>query len=771
MKKLSLNLWLIACLTLCIEAALAAPTGASVNPLSRTLSDSANNSFAVSWNITTDGARGNVTSNNASLINNANNAVLGNTGGVLSANGTGPFTLNETVMISRSQVNTWQGQGITRVLLRRTFGDVGGGPTVTGTMTLNIPVPAVILSLTAASVSPAQSNLSTSINNSIRLSWQVSAQAGFNNGVTSNSRSLINSANNALLSSGGANLTASGTAPYTIAETVSISSAQVNTWQAQGISRVLVRRTFTDPVNGSSVTATAQLVIPAFVPAVSAIVSASSTPSQQSLIAARNNAVRLTWRVAADPAHTNGVTSTSGGLFNANTGERLGSAGSNLNAGGSGPFTLTEVVNISASQISSWQARGIQRVALRRTFDAPAATSTATAEALLLVPARAEFKGSRVSPMQRQLYGTVDNYFNANWQIVADANYNNGVVSTFYQVINPTNGAELVRVSDTLSASGAGPFLFSEGVTLDSALVQNWLNQGLRRVILTRSFNDPVGGANTEASMTLLLSRSNLQAARNGVAGSLSVQGLRLEFATGNNLAVTTVDTPLQAKLTVVHSGTGVLEGRWQIADPGSSEANPLYRTLTLVRKNLVANQRTVIQSPELPASRTGKYLMRFCVTNRDMINDNTIADGQCPIEQLLVTAAYQVQPANNYSTAANAGLIQGLSPNQQAIDKDSEFSWPAVAGASSYQLQLFALPITEVNLPSSRRSDKPSEPKFVTGMVIPATSTRTTLSELVRIRLQAGQRYLWRISAFDKQGKLIASSAEPTFIYQPDNQ
>ncbi|WP_101759118.1 hypothetical protein [Oceanicoccus sp. KOV_DT_Chl] len=288
---------------------------------------------------------------------------------------------------------------------------------------------------------------------------------------------------------------------------------------------------------------------------------------------------------------------------------------------------------------------------------------------------------------------------------------------------------------------------------------------------MERTFNDPIGGASTQTTMVLMLSRSNLKAVRNSVTGGLSILGLRLEFESGNNLAVTMIDSPLKARLTVIHSGSGLLEGRWQIAEPGSSEGNPMYRTLSLVRQNLVANQRSVVQSPELPALRAGKYLMRFCVSNRELIEDDAvITDSQCPMESLIVTAAYQVQEAAAGSMPVGAS-IQGLSPNQQAVDATTPFSWPAVAGASSYQLQLFALASTEAALPSSKLENKKVEPRFVTGMVIPATSTSTTLSKLVKIRLQVNQRYLWRITAHDTKGKMIAISAEPTFIYRPEKE
>jgi hypothetical protein len=264
--------------------------------------------------------------------------------------------------------------------------------------------------------------------------------------------------------------------------------------------------------------------------------------------------------------------------------------------------------------------------------------------------------------------------------------------------------------------------------------------------------------------MQLSLISSNLRAARSATASELNVQGLQLEFATGNNLTLAAQQSELQANLTVVHSGTGVLEGRWQLAEPGSTEGRPLYRTLALLRKNLDNSQRSVLSSPLLPTNRAGRYLLRFCVTNRDMIADSMTVDGQCPIDNLIIQASYQVQGA----TQTMLGNILGLSPNQQAADEQTPFSWQAVSGAKVYQMQIFELTTADADLPSSKISTELLEPRFVVGMLLPSDTTNVPLSELVRSKLHSGQRYLWRITAHDESGRLLASSDESNFSYQP---
>ena len=84
----------------------------------------------------------------------------------------------------------------------------------------------------------------------------------------------------------------------------------------------------------------------------------------------------------------------------------------------------------------------------------------------------------------------------------------------------------------------------------------------------------------------------------------------------GNNTEIVSTDEALRALLTVQYTGTGVLHGRWQIAEPESSEGVPFYRTLALVNTNLQTSQRSTLRSPALPSTRPGKYLLRVLVRN-----------------------------------------------------------------------------------------------------------------------------------------------------------
>src|SRR5690606_24487775 len=97
------------------------------------------------------------------------------------------------------------------------------------------------------------------------------------------------------------------------------------------------------------------------------------------------------------------------------------------------------------------------------------------------------------------------------------------------------------------------------------------------------------------ATAVLVLSPSRLRSAREASAAELSIVSLQVELGSGNNTEVVGEGEPLRALLVVQHTGSGMLTGRWQIADPESSDGVPIFRTLALVNTNLQATQRSTL--------------------------------------------------------------------------------------------------------------------------------------------------------------------------------
>lgn len=746
----------------------AAPIGlisATVTPSQSQVVAESNTTLTLTWQILAEsGHTSGLSSSNASYINAANGAQLGSAGITLSATGSGPFNVIETLTLPAAQVQNWQLQGITQVLLRRVFSDPVSATTVTAESILVVPTAPVEGGLVSASGTPGQIQLSAAQLNSLNINWQVTTQAGHSSGVASLPASLQNPATGATIGSAGSSLSATGAGPFSFNEMISINQSQVQNWQTQGLERVVLKRTFTNPSPAGAGATEVDAEVTLLVPAAGGLTAASVTPSQTSLSAVSNSSVSFTWNISADSGYSAGVESVAASIMSPASGAVLGMTGSRLSATGSGPFNLNETITFTSAQVQSWQAMGLTVLTLRRVFSDAAATTQVTAEATLSLPVPGNLSGARVSPPSHQAYASQDSMIMANWQVNAGADHRNGVVSQSATAKNPRTGATLAEVAGVLSASGSGPYFFNETLSLDDSLLQSWLSQGLTRIVIERAFTDPIGGSKTMASIVITISSSPLTAAREATDGGLLVQGLRLEFNNGSNLALADINSALTARLTLNYSGMGLLQGAWQVAEAGSTEALPFYRTLELVRQNLVGNQRATLESPVLPTSRSGKYLIRFCVTSPTLTDSNANSvSAQCSADQLLVNGSYQVQAAG-----AATAKIMVLSPSQQTITEKTPFSWQAVAEARLYRIQIYEKQPGQASLASAIDQAEMYVPAFVSGQMLPANITSTSLSELVRSKLEPGRLYQWRVTAHDKAGKVVASSSLFNFVYQP---
>ena len=284
----------------------------------------------------------------------------------------------------------------------------------------------------------------------------------------------------------------------------------------------------------------------------------------------------------------------------------------------------------------------------------------------------------------------------------------------------------------------------SEVINISGAQVQNWLQQGYRVVVLRRAFQDPADGITVNADVRFSLNVSGLRTTRENAG--FEVQRLQLSFPNQTSQTVVEFEQPLQANLDVNYSGTGLLEGIWQIAEPGSAQGLPLYRTLRLEKRNLTKTQHSRLTSPALPTTKAGRYLLRFCVIDRDETTSGN-ADFNCSGTQ--VTVAYQVLD----SVVVQVVPIK-VQPVNKAIGPETELSWTAVPEVVVYQLQVF--------------EKAQPDPNFIVGMLLPQQQQSTQLSELVLTKLSAGHAYDWRINALDSQGQLIGQSGLMHFVYQP---
>ena len=384
---------------------------------------------------------------------------------------------------------------------------------------------------------------------------------------------------------------------------------------------------------------------------------------------------------------------------------------------------------------------------------------TALLAAMLLGsgPVEAAITEARSTPRQLTLFASSGNLVQVRWQVATTPDHTTGVSSAGATILDPATGRVLLVANTSLDGAGGGPFVLRETLQLDAETVRGWQADGLQRVVLERSFGDPATGGGAVGRVVLRLSGSQLQALREGGPSELVVVSVRLEFDTGNNTAIIERDADLRAALTVQHTGTGILRGRWQIAEPGSSEAVPVFRTLALVNMQVRAGQRSRLRSPLLPTSRAGVYLLRFCVSGPDPAAAGE--DAQCPDAAQVVHATYQVHAQPGFSVVR----IRGLAPDRSRLDPAGLLRWSAVPGAATYQVQIFEF------TPRAATDGEAPEPRFVAGLLVPGDSAATPLGALARSRLDPERRYLWRVTAHDEAGVRIGMSDDASFLFSPE--
>lgn len=309
----------------------------------------------------------------------------------------------------------------------------------------------------------------------------------------------------------------------------------------------------------------------------------------------------------------------------------------------------------------------------------------------------------------------------------------------------PAVSGQLSTANVSPSVNYAGPLTvpaansLSETITISAAQVNAWQSKGYQQVVLRRNF---VIGRNSQSVVfRLSIQGSGLENIR--TLSEFAIQRLQLRFENQTPLTLVQLNNAPSLWLDVHYSGTGVLEGRWQIAEPGSTQGRPVYRTLKLEKRNLANNQYTRLTSPRLPANRVGKYLVRFCLTNRD----DTLSRQACTDANGIVEAAYQVIAASPTVSVINT------SPTSALLTETTELSWTEVPNTAVYQLQIFQ-PI-EGNM------------AFVGGMLLPSSTYTSTLAPSLMQKLTKGQSYHWQINALGTQGEQIGKSPAKPFVFK----
>jgi len=357
--------------------------------------------------------------------------------------------------------------------------------------------------------------------------------------------------------------------------------------------------------------------------------------------------------------------------------------------------------------------------------------------------AHADVVSVRTLPARASATVGQDVSLNVTWQVTFEAGDTIGAGSPGGTFVNAASGAPLgLGVPTTLgNRAGGGVQLYPETVSIPGATLAAWQRQGVRRIGYRRAFVSPASGQSVTGQIVIDLAGSELEELRNPTSGALGVLRMELTFPSGKRIEIVERNSALVARLTLAYSGSGTLRGRWQVAEPGGG-ANAFFRTVSLVRVSLAATQRATLDSPQLPTNLSGRYAVRFCLEPEAAAPIEECADSTAGVQTL-------------YEVLVPDGAIAGLSPAQGPAGPGSVFRWHAVQDASIYQLQILS-------------ADADGTPRFVTGLLVPGNAPDAVLSRLTLSKLIPGQRYLWRVTAHDADGRLLARSDSAEFMYRP---
>lgn len=336
--------------------------------------------------------------------------------------------------------------------------------------------------------------------------------------------------------------------------------------------------------------------------------------------------------------------------------------------------------------------------------------------------------------------------FNVTWRVRTTSGLS--VTSSQGGFYTPGHaGVLLSAVPLTLSrvtAAGATA-LIPESVNLPLAVIQKALGLGAGEIVYRRFYSD------TSESPAIPF---DVRIAITGVqAAGLSVNRQATAFDDNTPVRVVAPRSLLGAWSEITLSGTGLLEGVWEIAEPPSTSGQAIFRTLSVLRRFAQGGMPLRLDSPALPTHSPGLYLLRLRLTQ-------PLSEFAAPEIRYFVA-----QPG---ATPVARGL-RLLAPGPGALLEDAtRFAWMPLEGVQSWLLELYERPAgLGGNLPELGATPLPGAAELAqlansspaAGLVVPGGQTSVILSAMARARLKPGTAYLWRVLGLGKEGVVLGES------------
>jgi hypothetical protein len=383
-----------------------------------------------------------------------------------------------------------------------------------------------------------------------------------------------------------------------------------------------------------------------------------------------------------------------------------------------GPTTVLERVTIPPAVVEQVRRRGIRPpIYYTRTWRAcrggsflditefPVMFTTAT---IVAVPGTARIR-----------VGT-DTQVPLRWRASFDQGVSTRVESAEGRFLDGRGCVYGSPVRTPLQATGGSPLELGENLVVPQSVVAEVLASGAESALrYERSFT--VEGVQIVAALTLNFAGR--------VASPFAVDRAELRFLDGTRFKIVAPGEEVLAVADVTFSGSGRLQGSWDLAGPSTTPGAPLFVRRELIDEHLSFGQRSLVRSPAIRADAPGTYLLRLSLSEPDLAADDALQ------------VSFVVR-----ATAQGGGISLLQPPPLARLDPALVFGWEAVAGARSIQLELYDTPGTQGRGP-------------VAGMVLPGDTTRTALTRAVLRKLPPGTPLWWRVVASDPDGFLLGQS------------
>ncbi len=332
-----------------------------------------------------------------------------------------------------------------------------------------------------------------------------------------------------------------------------------------------------------------------------------------------------------------------------------------------------------------------------------------------------------------------------DWRISVEAR-NSGLLTvrsmngTFFAPNRETQlgmTSNLLTQNRTLNEGQGATLNIRESLVIPQTVARRAQQLGFSQVLFLRTFTDTPD--TTTATSVLLIDLAGASS-----AGQIQIDRVQMQFSNGKRVTSLSAESELQAEALLRYRGSGMIEYSWEIASPPSTQGQIFYTPMVSRKQFVLAGSEIKLQSPILPSSRNGLYLVRLKLNNP---NPNF----ELPILRYTVVPQTSEQPKS---------LLVGSPPQDAVLSTQTQFSWQAVSGAKVYQVEVF------LEQPNDTAHTSKQLIRPVTGTQVPATKEQLSFNAISLAHLRTGQTYYWRVIAVDQAGKVLAISKSRRLIY-----